>query len=93
MSAPYASQAVLDSVKIDPFAWRPTQRRRKLRHAAPSLAFLEAYHRCPECAAIDAANMAREKGVLDRVRDRALLRRDVNEALETIALEALGDEM
>jgi len=66
------------------------KRKRRLRHVAPSLALLRDYHLCPDCAAIDAANLARGKAFFDRMRDRALVRRDVNEALEVIVLEALG---
>lgn len=68
---------------------RQHRRNASYAFAGIRLAFIEAYGRCVECAADDAARSAGAHLSFDAARDRALLRRDVNEILETISLETL----
>jgi hypothetical protein len=60
------------------------------RSTIGALNFIEHFDRCPECAAATVRAYRTASAPLDRARDAGLMRRDVNEALETISLEALS---
>lgn len=70
--------------------WLPLQERRERQRAkVGAIAFVEHFHRCPECMATQAREYASASAPFDAARDAALVRRDVNEALEIMVLEAI----
>ena len=85
MSRTYPSLALQASVQSD-FArgFAPRRKRDRNWFFTPP----EVWGRCAECATHNHAHQSHI--VFDRARDWGLLRRDVNEMLETITLEALA---
>jgi hypothetical protein len=58
---------------------------------AVSTALVDASARFDVMRAEEAAHRSSVNAFFDGIRDRALLRRDVNEALECVVMEALGE--
>ena len=85
---PQSHPLARDPMRV-PWAAFHAQRARR-REMLGALNFIEAFERCPECVAAGEAASAQWEAEGRRIRDRGLLRRDLNEAFEILTLETLS---